>query len=148
MVKVIFLENIEDNKVGEVKEVADGYARNFLLRRGVAKVATDEEVKNLEGKITKLKKEEEGKVKEAEELGKKLAKKKFVLKEEVNEEGHLYGSVGNKEISAKFEEAGFEIESAQIEIEEPIKTLGDHDILVKVGHGVEQKIVITVERTV
>ena len=79
MVKVIFLENIEDNKVGDVKEVADGYARNFLFRKGIAKMATDEEVKNLEGKITKLKKEEEGKVKEAEKLGEKLAKHKFVL---------------------------------------------------------------------
>jgi large subunit ribosomal protein L9 len=146
MVKVIFLENIEDNKVGDVKEVADGYARNFLFRKEIAKLATDEEVKNLEGKIAKLKKEEEGKVKEAEKLGEKLAKKKIVLTEEVNEEGHLYGSVGNKEIAAKMEEAGFEIESGQIEIEEPIKTLGDHEILVKVGHGVEQKITITVER--
>jgi large subunit ribosomal protein L9 len=146
MVKVIFLENIEDNKVGDVKEVADGYARNFLFRKEIAKLATDEEVKNLEGKIANLKKEEEGKVKEAEKLGEKLAKKKIVLTEEVNEEGHLYGSVGNKEIAAKMEEAGFEIESGQIEIEEPIKTLGDHEILVKVGHGVEQKITITVER--
>ena len=146
MVKVIFLENIEDNKVGDVKEVADGYARNFLFRKEVAKLATDEEVKNLEGKIAKLKKEEEGKVKEAEKFGEKLAKHKFVLSEEVNEEGHLYGSVGNKEISAKMIEAGFEIESGQIEIEEPIKTLGKHEILVKVGHGVEQKVSITIVR--
>lgn len=146
MVKVIFLENVEDNKVGDVKEVADGYARNFLFRKGIAKLASEEEIKNLEGKIAKLKKEEEGKVKEAEKLGEKLAKHKFVLKEEVNEEGHLYGSVGNKEVAEKMTEAGFEIESGQIEIEEPIKELGTHEILVKVGHGVEQKVTITVER--
>jgi large subunit ribosomal protein L9 len=146
--KVIFLENIEDNKVGDVKEVADGYARNFLFPRGVAKMATDEEVKNLEGKIAKLKKEEEGKVKEAEKVAAKLAKLKLVLTEEVNEEGHLYGSVANKEVADKLTEAGFEVESAQIEIEEPIKALGEHKINVKVGHGVEQEIVITVERPV
>lgn len=146
MVKVIFLENIEDNKVGDIKEVADGYARNLLFRKGIAKMATEEEVKSLEGKIAKLKKEEEEKVKESEKLGEKIAKHKFVLTEEVNEEGHLYGSVGNKEIAEKMEEAGFEIDSGQIEIEEPIKTLGDHEILVKVGHGVEQKVIVTVER--
>ena len=144
--KVIFLENVEDNKVGEVREVADGYARNFLFRKGIAKLATEEEVKNLEAKITKLKKEEEGKVKESEAVAKKLAKLKLTLAGEVNEEGHLYGAVAGKEIAAALEAKGFEVESGQIEIEEPIKGLGEHNINVKVGHGVEQEMTVTVTR--
>lgn len=144
--KVIFLENLEDYKVGDIREVSDGYARNFLFKKGVAKLATDEEVKNLESKITKLQKEEESKVKETEKVAEKLAKAKVEITEEVNEEGILYGSVTPKEVSEKLTELGFEIEPAQIEIEEPIKELGDHQINIKVGHGVEQEIKVSIKR--
>ena len=144
--RVIFLENIEDNKVGDIKEVADGYARNFLLKRGIAKVATDKEVKNLETKIEKLKKEEETKVKEAEKIGDKISKEKIKVAEQVNEEGHLFGSVSNREIAEKLIEAGYEIEAGDIEIDEPIKELGEYEVLIKTGHGVETKAKITVER--
>jgi large subunit ribosomal protein L9 len=103
MVKVIFLENVEDHKVGDIKEVAPGYARNYLFKQNLAKLATDEEVKNLESKIKELQKEEGKRVEDAQKTADKLAKEKIVLTEEVNEEGHLYGSVGAKEIADKLE---------------------------------------------
>ena len=59
MVKIIFLENVENNKVGEIKDVADGYARNFLLRKNLAVIATEEEIKKIEARLDKIKKEEE-----------------------------------------------------------------------------------------
>lgn len=144
--RIIFLENIEGNKVGDIKEVANGYARNFLLPRGIAKIATDEEVKNLEKQIEKLKKEEETKVKEAEKIAAKLSKEKVKIAEQVNEEGYLFGSVSNREIAEKLQEMKYDIEPGDIEIEEPIKELGEHEVIVKLGHGVETKIQIKVER--
>jgi len=146
MVKVIFLENVEDSKVGDVKEVADGYARNFLFKRGIAKVATEEELKNLETKIEKLKKEEEEKVKGAEKMSQKLSKEAIILEEEVNEEGHLYGSVTNREIAEKLHEAGYEIDSGEIEILDPIKEIGEYTVNVKVGHGVETVLKVKIDR--
>lgn len=146
MTKVIFLENIEDNKVGDVKEVAEGYARNYLLRRGKAELATEEKIKEVEAKLSKLKKEEAEKVKEAKELSDKIKKLNLVLTEEVNEEGHLYGSITNREVADALEAKKIEIDPANIEILEPIKTVGKHEVLIKVGHGVEANVKIEVKR--
>jgi large subunit ribosomal protein L9 len=146
MVKVIFLENVEDYKIGDVKDVSDGYARNFLFARGKAEVATDAKLKEVEANLSKLKAEESKRVTEAKQLMEKIKKTKLVLTEEVNEEGHLYGSVTNREIADKLEELKFNIDPANIEIESPIKELGDHEVLLKVGHGIEDNIIIKVER--
>lgn len=144
--KVIFLENLEDHKIGDVKEVSDGYARNFLLRRGIAEIATAEKVKEVEAKMSKLKKEEAEKVKEAKELVAKLKKENIILLAEVNEEGHLYGSLSAKEVAEKLEEMGYEIGGEDIEMEESIKELGEYEVLVKVGHGVETNLKVKVDR--
>ncbi len=146
MVKVIFLENIEEHKVGDVKKVADGYARNFLIPRGIAKMATEAEVKNLESKIKKIKEEEKKKVEEAEKTATKIKSAKIKISEEVNEEGHLYGAVSAKEISAALEEKGLKVDASEIVIEEPIKELGEYEIIVKAGHGVETSLKIKIER--
>lgn len=145
--KVIFLQNVEDYKVGEIKEVAEGYARNYLFKRGLAEVATENKVKELEGQLTALKKTEEENIKKVQNNAKKLEKLDIIMTEEVNEEGHLYGSVGAKEIAEKISELGFEIDGSDIVIEEPIKLLGEHKIVVKLGHGVETEITVKIERT-
>lgn len=146
MVKVIFLENLEDHKIGDVREVPDGYARNFLFKRNLAKIATQAEIESLEKKLDKLQKEEEQKVKKAEDEAKKIEALKIILLEEVNEEGHLYGSVAHKEVSEALIEKGFEINPANIEIPEPIKELGEHEIIIKVGHGVEANTKVIIKR--
>lgn len=146
--KVIFLQNIEDYKVGEIKEVSEGYARNFLFRRGFAEIATEGKVKEIEGRIEKIKKEESGKVKDAKKIAEKISSKKFLLVEEVNEEGHLYGAVGVKEIADLIStQEKIEVDGGDILIEEPIKELGKHEIIVKLGHGVETRVKIEIKRT-
>jgi large subunit ribosomal protein L9 len=144
--KVIFLENVEDYKIGEIKDVPDGYARNFLFPRNKAEVATEEKVKEVESKLAKLKKHEAEKVKEAKDIAEKIEKLKLVLAEEVNEEGHLYGSITNREIADLLEEKKIEIDPANIEILEAIKELGEHEVTIKVGHGVETTVKVTVDR--
>lgn len=144
--KVIFIENHEDHKVGDVKEVADGYARNFLIRRGIAKLATDEEIKKLEGELKKLQAEEEKHVAVAQKLANKIASEPVVINEEVNEEGNLYGAVTPKEVAERLTEKGFEIDGSDVVMEESIHTLGDFTATVRTGHGVETEIKIKVER--
>lgn len=146
MVKVIFLENINEHKVGDIKSIPDGYARNFLIPKGIAKLATDAEVKNIESQIKKLQSEEAKKVTEAEKVAEKMSQTKLTLSEEVNEDGHLYGAVTAKEISEHLKTKKFEIDPSEIVIEEPIKELGEYEITVKVGHGVEADLKIVVKR--
>lgn len=146
MVKVIFLENIEDYKIGDVREVPDGYARNFLFRKGIAKVATENEIAEIQSKMKQFEKEEAQKVVEAEKIAEKITKLKLALPKEVNEEGHLYGSVTNKEIADALETKKFEIDPANIVIEEQIKELGPTTVLVKVGHGIETELKLEITR--
>lgn len=144
--KVIFIENYEDHKVGDVREVADGHARNFLIPKGIVKIATDEEIKNLEGKIKQLQAEEEKHVAEAQKIADKVAEDTLLLSEEVNEEGHLYGAVTPREIAEALAEKGFEIDGADVVMEESIRSLGDFFVTVRVGHGVETELKVKVER--
>lgn len=146
MTKVIFLENLEENKVGDVKNVADGYARNYLVPRGIAELATDSKIKELEGKIEKIKAEEQKNVKKSQEIAEKISKTRIVLEEEVNEEGALYGAVSAKEIADFLQSKKFDIETPDVIIEEPIKELGEFEIGIKVGHGVETTVKVSVTR--
>ena len=145
MVKVIFLENIDANKVGDIKNVPDGYARNFLFKKNLAVMATEKELKKLESKIEKIKKDEEKKVVEAEKLAEKLAATKVILEMQIGDEGKLYGSVTNKEVSEKLAEKGFEIDRHSIEFPESIRKAGEHSAHVKLGHGVSSDIKLEVK---
>lgn len=144
MVKVIFLENIENNKVGDVKNVPEGYARNFLFRKNLAVLATEKELSKIEARLEKIRKEEEKKVKEVEDLAVKLASKKVKLEMEVGEEGRLFGSVTNRDVAEKLSEMGFGVDKANIEFPESIKTKGEHTAHIKLGHGVSTDITIDI----
>jgi len=146
MVKVIFLENVENNPVGTIKNVPDGYARNFLFPRNLALPATEEEIKKVEERLEKIKQEEEKKVKQLEKVSKDLASITLTFEKESSEEGKLFGSVTNAEIAEELAKKGFEVEKQDIETIEPIKTEGDHEVTVKLGHSVEQTIKIVVKR--
>jgi large subunit ribosomal protein L9 len=145
--KVIFIENHEDHKVGDVREMADGYVRNFLLPRGIAKVATPEEIKNLESKIKKLQTEEEKHVNDAQKIADKISAQALVLSEEVNEDGHLYGAVTPKEIAEALAEKGFEIDGSDVVMEDSIHDMGEYTVTIRVGHGVETELKVKVERS-
>lgn len=146
MVKVIFLENLEENKVGDIKNVADGYARNYLIPRGVVEIASDAKVKELESKMAKLKKEEAEKVEAAKKIADKVAKEKIVIEEEVNEDGHLYGAVTPKEIAEFLASKGYEIDGSDIVMEESIHEPGEYEVEARVGHGVETSLKVVVKR--
>ncbi len=143
--KIILQEDVEKlGAMGDVVEVADGYARNYLLPRGIAVEATKGKLKNLKLKIKKQKRKKEELSKEAQALAEKLSAEKFVFAVKSGENGKLFGSVTSKDIFEKVEEAGYDIDKRKIELDDHIKTLGTHKINVKVYEDVTAELKVKV----
>jgi large subunit ribosomal protein L9 len=145
--KIILRENVEHlGKMGDLVDVKDGYARNFLIPKNLAYVATVHNIKTLEHQKRligdKLKKER----KEAEEFAQKLSSLSVTLTAQVGEEGKLFGSVTSKDIAEALSAQGFTIDRKQIELEKPIKELGDFTIPVKVKHDVKTEVKVSVTK--
>jgi len=147
MTKVLFLQNLEHHKIGEIKDVPNGYARNYLLPKEIAVVATDEEVSKLESKLSKMKVEEDKVVGKLEELALKIESKTYIVEAQAGDEEKLFGAVTNKDLSDALTKEKLVIDKHEIEILEPIHTLGEHEALVKLGHGIHAKMKVLVERS-
>lgn len=145
--KVILLKNIEKlGKKGEVKNVADGYARNFLIPNKLAALATKSELAKLEEqkKIETEKAEEE--LKFYQEIANQIDGLELEIPAKVAEEGKLFGAVTDSQIAEKLKEKNFEIKKEQIKLESPIKEIGEHEATIEFPHNLEVKIkVIIVE---
>lgn len=145
--KVILLKNVEKlGKKGEVKNVADGYARNFLIPNKLAALATKSELAKLEEqkKIETEKAEEE--LKFYQEIANQIDGLELEIPAKVAEEGKLFGAVTDSQIAEKLKEKNFEIKKEQIKLESPIKEIGEHEATIEFPHNLEVKIkVIIVE---
>ena len=136
--KVIFLKDVKGaGRSGEIKEVADGYAKNFLFPRKLAELATAEAIKEIEQKSERQKKEELALKEKVSELEKSDALE-FELK--TGEKGEVYGSVTREDIERKLEERGFK--NIEARVVRPIKELGEHEIEISAGRGITGKIKI------
>lgn len=141
--KVILLEDVDKfGKVGEVKEVSEGHARNFLLPRGLAKAATAQSLKELEDKKLKTQKVKEREQEKGEKLARQLQGVRVVIKSKAADTGKLYGSVGQKEIAQALK---IGLKPEHIILDQPIKQTGEHNVVIRVGSGQETKIKIIVE---
>ena len=147
--KVILLQDVKAlGKKGEIVNVNDGYARNFILPKKLGLEATGKNLNDL-----KLQKANEEKVAqqlldEAKELGKKLEAGKVEVKIKVGEGGRTFGSVSTKEVAvAVKEQMGYEIDKKKIQLKDAIKTLGTHTVPVKLHPKVtaELKVIVTEE---
>lgn len=147
--KVILLEDVKAlGKKGEIVNVNDGYARNFILPKKLGLEATGKNLNDL-----KLQKANEEKVAqqlwdEAKELGKKLEAGKVELSIKVGEGGRAFGSVSSKEIAiAVKEQMGYDIDKKKIQLKDALKTLGTHTVPVKLHPKVtaELKVIVTEE---
>lgn len=130
-------------KKNEVKNVSDGYARNLLLPKGLAKIATEPEVRNLEIKRagdaeTLLKKKAE-----LQAVVTTLQSKKLVFHVKAGSKGEVFGSVSEKDILSRLSKDGVEAKGAHIP--RPLKTLGDHAVEVDFGLGIKAKIAVSLE---
>ncbi len=144
--KVILIKDVQElGGVGDIKEVADGYARNFLIPGGYVKVATKNAVKQAEE--LKIKKEEQAKedLEKAEGAAGKLKGVSVTIKSKTDESGKLYAAIKTEEISKALDDKGFKIDKNKIVVEEPIKETGDYEVVVNLEHGLEAGIGVTVE---
>ncbi|HDN59325.1 MAG: 50S ribosomal protein L9 [Candidatus Marinimicrobia bacterium] len=130
--KIILLQDYEKlGKAYDQVEVKDGYARNFLIPKGIAIRATKNNIRMIEEKLNLQKRREEKKLKQAQALAEKLKKLSITIPVQVGEEDKVYGSVTSQEIAVSLKEKGFEIDKRQILLEEPIKALGIYDVPIK-----------------
>jgi len=143
--KVLLLKDVKGlGKAGEIKEAKDGYARNFLIPKGLAKLATPEVVEEWKKEQAKKEAELKAELAKINEMKEKLENGKIVIKHKLGANGQLVGSVTNKEIAEVLKEKGFEIDKKQIE-HKIIKAPGMYNIDIKLGHGIHAKLNLEVE---
>ena len=139
--QVILLERIGRlGQMGDVVNVKDGFARNFLLPQGKALRATEANRKRFERDKAQLEARDLELKSEAQAVATKLDRKSFIIIRQAGESGQLYGSVSTRDIAAAVTEGGFSIERRQVMLDRPIKTLGLHDIRVALHAEVEPHI--------
>lgn len=136
--KVLLIKDVKSlGKVGEVKEVKDGYGKNFLIGKGFAKHATPEVLEEWKIEQAAIQKALENEIKEANEIKEKIDSFKFTIKHKVGANGHLIGSVTNKEIQqAMSEQANITIDKKQIVLKDKIKMTGIFEADCKLGNSV------------
>ena len=136
--KVLLIKDVKSlGKVGEVKEVKDGYGKNFLIGKGHAKHATPEVLQEWAVEQQRLKDILDAEIKEANEIKEKIDSFKFTVKHKVGANGHLIGSVTSKEIqSVMYEQAKIDIDKKQIALKSKIKSIGIFEADCKLGHGI------------
>lgn len=129
---VVLRENVENlGRIGDVVNVTDGYARNFLLPRKLVVAADEHNIAAIEHHKKQLEKKRQAARASAEELSKKLSDFSCTLKRKVGEGDKLFGSVSNVDIADALKAAGFAVEKRMIHLEHHIKTLGVHPVTVK-----------------
>jgi large subunit ribosomal protein L9 len=137
MMKVIFLKDVKgQGKKGEVKDLSEGYVRNFLLPRGLVKEATEGNVKTLDAQKRSEEKRKEEEKQEAQELGVKLAELTVKVKGKAGEGGRLFGAISSKQVAQALEEQ-FKIKVDKRKLEmDAIRALGVTQIKVKLHNEV------------
>ena len=145
--RVILLQDVENlGKKYDIKEVKDGYARNFLIPKGLAKPATEEALKWLETQKEAEAKKAEEELKMVQERATAIDGQEVIIPVKIGEDGQLFESITSQKISEKLKELGFEIRKTQIDLLEPIKELGEFPVKIKFEHNLEAEIrVIVIE---
>jgi large subunit ribosomal protein L9 len=129
---------------GDLKEVKDGYARNFLLPSGAAMLADKGAVANWERHREQREERDRAARAVAEETAAKLREMKLVITVKAGEKGRLFGAVTNREVADAIAREGVEIDRHDVHLREPIKTLGDYRVDVRVGMGVDAAVGVSV----
>lgn len=143
--KVILLQDIEKlGKQYEIKEVADGHARNFLIPKGLVKQATKEALEWLEVQKEIAKKKAEEELKTVQEIASKIDGLEVIIPIKIGEDGQLFEKITSQKISEKLKEMGFEIAKNRMELKEPIKEIGEFPVKIKFTHNLEAEINVIV----
>lgn len=143
--KVILLKDVEKlGKKYEIKEVADGYAKNYLIPKGLAKVANEKNLKWLEKQKEKEEKKAEEELIKVQNLASAIDGQEIVIPVKVGENGQLFESITSQKIYEKLKEMGYNIKKNQILVDSPIKEIGEFPIKIKFPHNLEAEIKVVV----
>ncbi len=136
--KVLLTKDVKTlGKAGELKEVADGYGKNFLIGKGLALHATTEVLNKWKSDQKKQAEKEAKEIADAKELAEKLNATKLTIKHKIGANGHLIGSVTNKEISESLEQQfSIMIDKKHISVEKKFKSVGIYEVDCKLGHSI------------
>jgi large subunit ribosomal protein L9 len=144
--EVILREDVDKlGSRGSVVKVADGYARNFLLPKRLAVTASDANKKIVEQEREAHLRREAKAQTDAEDLAKLMANVKLTFRQKVGENNQLFGSVTAKDIADALEAQRFHIERRKIQLDEPIRTLGDHKVTLRLHRDVSAEIDVVIE---
>ncbi len=144
--KVVFLEDVPKvAKTGEIKEVADGYGRNFLIPKKLAVLASPGVFNQLEAQRRAQAKKQTGMEAKLAQMAKELDGKEVILKAKAGAKDRLYGRVTSADIAAELERTtGVVVDKRKIELDEPIRQLGSYEVAIKLGKDITPKIKVTV----
>lgn len=146
--KVIFLQDVKGKgRKGELKEVADGYARNYLFPKGLAVVANKGNLKTLKEQKRREEEKKRAERSKAEQLAEKLKRITLTIKtDKVGKDGRLFGSITPKQISQELKKQHqIEIDKKKIQLSEPIRALGATKISLKLHNEITSSLVVIVQ---
>jgi large subunit ribosomal protein L9 len=143
--EIILREDVHHvGKVGEVVKVKDGYARNYLLPKGLAYPATEANKKKIAYEGERVAKQRAGEKSAAETEATKLTDVQLTFSVKVGEEDKLYGSITASDIQRKLEELGIHVDKRKVDLPEPIRELGDFQVGIKIHPDVRPQVRVTV----
>lgn len=143
--KVVLLEDVKGlGRRYDIKDVKDGYARNFLLPRGLAEVATDVALKKVAELKLKMEADRKKLIAELEAEAEKIKDQKIVFRVKTGERGEMFGSVSARDIKDELEKIG--VHRGKVMLEKPIKILGETKVGVNFGEGIKSEIKVLVEK--
>lgn len=146
--EVILFQDVNNlGKIGEHVTVSDGYARNYLLPRGLAGKATKQALEEVEKRKLALQKEHAERLAVAQSMAEQLKEMSVTIQMEANEEEKLYGSVTPRHISDALKEHGIEVEPESIKLEEPIRELGVFTVPICLHEEVETELKVWIVRS-
>lgn len=142
--KIILLKHVPElGDENDIKDVSNGYARNFLIPKGLAEEATEQKITELEAQKKKRAKDAEVDLTKTEELVQKLEGQMVEISAKASEEGTLYAAISPAKIATALKDKGFEVRKDQVEAEH-IKELGEHELLINLDHGLEARITLII----
>ena len=145
--KVLLIKDVKSlGKAGEVKEVKDGYGKNFLIGKGFAKNATPEILAQHKADEAQAAADLAADIALQKENAQKIDKCEIIIKKKIGDNGHLFGSITKDEVAhALLEQHGIKIDKKHITDKISIKTVGEHELDLKLGHGIHAKLHVDVE---
>ena len=143
--KVVLLQDVKgQGKKGEIVEVNEGYARNFLIKKGFAEAATASKINDINQKKAAADYHKAEEIKATQALAKEIYGKLFTVKIKAGQKGKVFGSVTGANISDALQEAGYSVDKKKIVLPQPIKLVGEYEIELKLMEGISSKIKINV----